>query len=65
MNPALVIAMIDGFIAMIEKLVPVVQGMAAKGDVTVEQQAALKARMEDLDRLDLFSGPEWRVEPKE
>lgn len=65
MNPALIIAMIDGFIAMIEKLVPIVQGMAAKGDVTPEQQQALLDRMEDLNRLDLFSGPEWRVDPKE
>lgn len=63
MSAPLIIAMIDGFIAMIEKLAPMVQQLAQKGEVTVEQQTALMNRMADLDRLELFTGPEWRVDP--
>lgn len=61
-NPALIIAAIDGAIALIERLTPLVQHLFQKGAITPEQQQSLMARMEDLDRLDLFSGPEWRVE---
>lgn len=63
MNPALIIAAIDGAIALIEKLTPLVQHLFQKGDITAEQQQALQSRMADLDKLDLFSGPEWKVEP--
>lgn len=63
MNPALIIAAIDGAIALIEKLAPLIQNLAQKGDITVEQQQKLADRMADLDRLDLFTGPEWRVDP--
>lgn len=62
MNPALIIAAIDGAIALIEKLTPLVQHLFQKGEITVEQQQTLAKRMEDLDRLDLFNAPEWRVD---
>lgn len=62
MSAPIIIAIIDGLISMIEKLAPMVQQLASKGEVTVEQQQALMQRMEDLNKLDLFSGPEWRVE---
>lgn len=63
MSALTIIAMIDGFIAMIERLAPIIQQLAQKGEVTVEQQRMLMDRMGDLDRLDLFTGPEWRVDP--
>jgi hypothetical protein len=63
MNPALILAAIDGAIALIEKLTPLVQNLISKGEITPEQQDALMNRMDELNRLDLFSGPEWRKEP--
>ena len=63
MNPALILAAIDGAISLIEKLTPLVQHLFQKGDITIEQQQALMARMDALNELDLFSGPEWRVDP--
>ena len=63
MNPALILAAIDGAIALIERLTPLVQNLAQRGAITAEQQQALMDRMAALDELGLFSGPEWRVDP--
>lgn len=60
MNPALILAAIDGALTLIEKLSPLVQQLFQKGDITIEQQKALKDRMANLNNSELFSGPEWQ-----
>lgn len=61
MNPAFILAAIDGAITLIEKLSPLVAQLFQKGDITVEQQKVLKDRLDALSNPDLFSGPEWQV----
>lgn len=62
MNPAIIIAAIEGALTLIEKLSPLVRQMFQAGEITVEQQAALSERIKRLSQQDLFDGPEWQVE---
>ena len=60
MNPALIFALFDGFLSLVEKLAPTVLQLVQRGDITIEQQALLRARIQSLQAGDLFSGPEWQ-----
>ena len=64
MSAIAVLGLINAFLALVEQLLPVLKTLNG-GDITAEQQAALRARYENLrDNLDQqFSGPEWQVEP--
>lgn len=61
MNPAIVLAAIEGALTLIEKLAPMVSQLFQQGDITIEQQKNLKDRMAALNSSELFSGPEWKV----
>ena len=63
MNPLIILALLDGALTMVEKLTPVVKGLFAKGDITVEQQQALLDRIAALSKDDAFSGPQWKPDP--
>jgi len=47
-------------IALLEKLVPMIQRAVDKGEVTVDEQAALKARIDAIRAGTAFTGPEWK-----
>lgn len=60
MNPAIILAILDGALTIIEKLSPTIKDLFASGEITTEQQDALKARIAALSQDDAFSGPEWK-----
>lgn len=62
MKPEVAMAAIDGALSLIEALAPYVQELVQKGDITIEAQKTLKARMVNLNNAGLFSGPEWQTE---
>ncbi len=63
MEIALAVQIADGALTMLEKLAPVIAEAAKTGQITPEQQTALKARVDALRGHAAFSGPEWQVEP--
>jgi hypothetical protein len=63
MEPAAIIAIIDGALLIIQKAVPAAQKMFQSGEVSAEDQAALKAKVDSIRDGTAFSGPEWQVEP--
>lgn len=65
MNPALILAAIDGALTLIEKLGPVLADAFRRGEITLEQQAALDARIAALrPGGTAFAGPEWEPDPE-
>lgn len=61
MNPALILALVDGALSLIEKFSPVIKELFQKGDITVEQQKAIKDRIDALRSSEAFVGSEWEV----
>jgi hypothetical protein len=63
MNTATAIAAINAAITLIESLAPLVQQAVSKGEITVEQQAELDKRIQNLrPGGTAFAGPEWQVQ---
>lgn len=65
MDPITIIAAANGGIQLVEALLPLIQQLAQKGDISVDQQAQLLARYNSLKaKADgQFSGPEWQITP--
>lgn len=64
MTPAMMaLAIVDGTLTMLERLFPLITQMVQSGEITVEQQAALKARVDALRTPESFQGPEWQATP--
>jgi hypothetical protein len=62
MEPAAILAIIDGALLIIQKAVPAAQAMFSSGEISAQDQAALKAKIDSLRDGTAFSGPEWKVE---
>lgn len=62
MNAAAILAALNALIEGAERLGPVIADLRRQGLITVEEQAAVKARL-DAVRAETFSGPEWDVTP--
>jgi len=62
MNASVVLAVIDGALRIMERLWPELARLGTAGEISAEDQAALRAR---VDRLraggQAFEGPEWEV----
>lgn len=62
MSPAIILAILDGALSIVEKVAPTIASLFKTGQITTEQQQAIKARIDALYSPDLFSGPEWKVD---
>ena len=61
MDPVLIIGAVNGAIALIEQLAPLIQQMVQKGEITPQQQSNLDARIAALRPGGAaFAGPEWQ-----
>ena len=62
MNPAIILAILDGALSIIEKVAPTFVRLFKSGEISLEDQKAIKDRIDALSNPDLFSGPEWQVD---
>jgi hypothetical protein len=62
-EPAAILAIIDGAMLIIQKAVPAAQQLFQSGDVTAEQQAALKSKVDAIRDGSAFSGDAWKIDP--
>jgi hypothetical protein len=62
MDPATILSLATVAIDLVEKLLPAIDQLRLKGNITAEQQQQVRARYESLKaRADgQFSGPEWQ-----
>ena len=61
MPPQALVAIFDGAVAILERVIPAIGNALSKGDISVEIQAQLKKRVDDLRDVTAFSGPEWDI----
>lgn len=60
MSAAAIVAAVNAAITVIEALAPAISALFKKGEITVEQQAALSERLNKLrPGGGAFTGPEW------
>jgi hypothetical protein len=57
MNATAIISLFSSLLALVEGLVPTIQGLFAKGEVSIEQQQALKDRIDALRKKVSEPGP--------
>ena len=62
MDPVTILALLDGVIAMGQKLVPAVEKMFSGTAISPEDQAALQKRIDAIRDGSAFTSPEWQVE---
>lgn len=64
MEAAAIIAAINGAVQLIAALTPLIEQARLKGEISVEQQAELKAAFDSLRSAagGQFSGPEWQAD---
>lgn len=63
MTPALIVGTVNGVLTLLDQLLPVYRDMVAKGEISVDQQTALLARIELYRSGAFFSTPQWQVAP--
>jgi hypothetical protein len=63
MEPAAILAIIDGALLIIQKAVPAAQQLFSSGEVSAEDQAALKAKIDSIRDGSAFSGDAWKIDP--
>lgn len=64
MDPVTILALVDGFLTIVEKLVPAIQQGVQSGQITVAQQKDILSRLDAIRTGSaLWSGPEWKVDP--
>jgi hypothetical protein len=51
----------DAALALVETLTPQIEALVQKGEISREQQTALKARLDNLRASAAFTGAEWEV----
>ena len=63
MDPATVISLATVAIDLVEKLLPAIEQLRLRGEITAEQQQQVLSRYQSLrTRADgQFSGPEWQI----
>jgi hypothetical protein len=67
MNPIVIINSVNAALALLQNLLPLLDGMVDRGEISVEQQARVRAKYDSLkNQTDgQFQGPHWQVEPDE
>jgi hypothetical protein len=67
MNPLIIINSINASLALLQNLLPLLDGMVERGEITVEQQNKVRAAYNSLRNQSdgQFQGPHWQVEPDE
>jgi hypothetical protein len=63
MDPITILAIISGAQQILKVAVPEVQKLLASGDVSVEDQAKLKAAIDGIRDGSAFQGSEWNQPP--
>jgi len=65
MDPATALLIANSAITILRELSPEIMALINKGEITVEQQNALKQAIDDLKTHlhDNFSSPEWEITP--
>lgn len=63
MTPALIVGTVNGVLSLLDTLLPVYRDMVAKGEISVDQQTALLARIELYRSGAFFQQPHWQVAP--
>lgn len=65
MDPLTILNAVNAGLALVDALLPELQKLQLKGEITVEQQEQVLARYHSLRaRADgQFSGPEWQIDP--
>ncbi len=61
MNANLILAVVDGALRVLEKIWPEFVKLGVQGEISVEAQAEMTARINRLRVTEAFSGPEWEV----
>jgi hypothetical protein len=65
MTPAVILALADLALGMLEKLAPAIANLAKNGEVSAEEQQALDERVVALrPGGTAFGGPEWEAPPE-
>jgi len=59
MDPITILTITSGALSIVETLAPTIEAMANRGEITPEQQAQVKARLDTLRSSAAFQGPEW------
>lgn len=63
MNPALILGGVNAALSLLEQFTPVMREMVAKGEISVEQQSVVLARIELVRSGKFFDQPHWVVPP--
>lgn len=63
MDPITILAIISGAQQIIKVAVPEVERLLASGEVSVEDQAKLKAAIDSIRDGSAFQGSEWNQKP--
>lgn len=60
MNPITAISLLNGAVQLALELAPIVDQYAKDGQITPEDQAAVKAKLDALRSTTAFEAPEWK-----
>lgn len=63
MDPLTILAIISGAQAILKAAVPEVQRLLNSGEISVEDQAKLKAAIDSIRDGSAFTGDEWNQPP--
>jgi hypothetical protein len=59
-----ILALTDLFLTGLEKLGPRISQLAQKGEISIQQQSDLIARMSEIGSATAFTDPAWQPEAK-
>lgn len=59
MDPITILAIANGAVGILEKLAPAIKTAFSSGEISLDDQKALKDRIDAIMGSDAFSGPEW------
>lgn len=62
MNPATIVALANGLLTLLERLLPDLQQAFKSGQITPEEQSTVRARFDALRQDAAWTGPEWEKE---
>lgn len=65
MDPITTIAAASAAIDLVQRLLPIIDQMVKRGEVSAELQAEVRAKAESLKTQSegQFSGPHWKIDP--
>lgn len=65
MDPLVIIGIANSAFDLLERILPVIDGMVQRGEISAAQQAEVRAKAESLRNKTngQFSGPHWQIDP--